>query len=167
MSDDYESVKRNLLSWHKDQEETRKRAARNDFENATRKSGESLLLYSNRLLNVFRLAFPKKKDDNSEILVNKFRYTIPKDLKTIIDNQVYNFKLRDEKIPYKIVQKCARIYDAENNEKLPFKEAEEDVVVVNLTKPITSEHRTDNSHFKKYQTNTNFNRKQQANYKKY
>ena len=78
-----------------------------------RKPVESMLLYSNRLLTLFKLAFPKKSYKASDTLITKFRQTIPRDFKSIIDNQVYSYKLRDELITWEIIKKCARIYDAE------------------------------------------------------
>lgn len=139
--DEYEVVKMKLLRWYDEEKELRKKSARKKFDQARMKERESVLMYSNRLLSMFKIAFPKKNYESSETLMNRFRDTIPRKMKNIVDSQMFNLKLVNKKMSFEKIQKCARLFDVENGEN--FQGQEETVVEeieINLTNPVKNEY---------------------------
>ena len=137
--DEYETVRRKLIKWYEGEEETRKELAKRKFEKAAMKPQETKLMYSNRLLQLFKLANPKKKFDKSPVLISKFQQTVNKRMRRIIENQIFMHKIDDTKMSWRKVQKCAKIYDLENEARKKEKsssenEEEEEVVVINFSK---------------------------------
>ena len=65
---EYSIIKKRLLSWYEGEKEMRKQKAKRKFEKATVKKDESMLMYSNRLMSLFRLAYPNKKAEKSDNL---------------------------------------------------------------------------------------------------
>ena len=168
--DSYESLKAKLLKWYEEEDETRKKAARKNFEKAKIKKEESLLMYSNRILQLYKLAFPNKKDYNySETLINKFRNTIPLEAQVPINQHVFTIKVSNKEVSWELMQRCARVFDVERihfrkeKKKGEDEDSEEDVIVVNLTKPNnllnnTWQKKTNNNY---REDNNNSNYKQQ------
>lgn len=131
----YEKVKKKLLRWYEEEKEAREMKVKRNFEKAKMKVSESLSLYSNRLLKLFKMAYPKKDHEKSSILINKFKETVGKKMRNVIDNQIISHKINDKKMTWKKIQKLARIYDVESEVKEDeTKESDEDVVVINLSK---------------------------------
>lgn len=130
----YEKTKRKLLRWHKEETETRATTARKNFDRARMKDGESVSIYCNRLLKLFKMAYPKKNHECNNALLNKLKETVNKKLKNIIQNQIISHKIDDKRITWNKIQKLARIYDIENDLKEDeTKESDEDIVVINLS----------------------------------
>lgn len=133
LSDDsFPAVKKKLIKWYRDEKESRKKISRKNFEKAKMKSNESTLMYSNRLLQLFKIAYPKKIYNTSELLRTKFTNTVSKKMKNIIDNQVLCHKINDIKITYEKLQKCASIYDVENESRLEVSDDDE-IVEINFS----------------------------------
>ena len=107
----------------------KKKKAKKNFENAKMKPGESILMYSNRLLTLFRKANPSKSFEENEILINKLCKTVPKPIRSIIMNQMFNYKMKGKKMSWQITQKCCRLFDIEKGE---VSEDEEEVIEINL-----------------------------------
>ena len=54
--EDYRTTRRKLLEWYEEERELRTARARKRFHNAIIQADESILLYSNRLLSLFKIA---------------------------------------------------------------------------------------------------------------
>lgn len=133
----YEKVKRKLLKWYDEEKEGRKIIARENFESARMKDYESVLLYCNRLLKLYKIAYPKKDHEKSKILMNKLKRTVNKKMRSIIENQMISHEINDKKITWQKILKLARIYDVENNKSTnDYQDGDEDeeVVVINFNK---------------------------------
>lgn len=135
VNNSYRNVKENLLSWYKEEKQARKAKARGKFERAKPKSGESYFIYSGRLENLFTVAFPKHSIETSQTLLYKFKNSVSKSLKEAINSQILSYKLKDKRVPWKIVQKCARLYDLERNLEEGNNSSNDstDEVVINLS----------------------------------
>jgi hypothetical protein len=143
--DSYNEVKKKLINLYKDNNEIRKAKARMKFENARPKQGESLYMFSTRLENLFKLAFPKHKVTTSNTLVNQFKNAISKPVRETIKSQIMSFKMKDEKIKWSLIQKCARLKDVElekekqrprNNDETDEENKKEKEVIINLSRPV-------------------------------
>ena len=149
---DYSTIKRKLLRWYDGEKEARKYKAKKKFEKATVKENESMLMYSNRLMSLFKLAFPKKNAEKSDTLVKKFCSTVPRKMRNLLNNQMYNCKLSGKQFKWNKLQKCAMIYDGTKENEKSDGESEE-IIEVNLTEAAR---RMNNNH-KKYDYNDNNN----------
>ena len=129
--DRYEEVKKKLLIWYNEENEVRRESARRMFNKAQFKPSETMLRYCNRLLALFRRAYPKKNAETSNTLISQLRKTLPKQMKQIIDSQILSAKMDDKKITWSRINKIARIYDLDNIEKVT-EDNEEDVIEINL-----------------------------------
>ena len=109
--DSYDEVRRKLLDWYKDSKHLRRGRAKRKFENAKMKSNEALFIFGNRLESLFRTAFPSHRVNESRTLINKFLENVPKSVKTEIKSQIMTFKLKNEKVKWSFVLKCARLKD--------------------------------------------------------
>ena len=131
--DSYKMVKEKLVMWYEDESEVRKMKARKTFQSIKMRKEESMLMYCNRILSLFKIAYPKKNHQTSKILLDQFRLTIPNDVKQVVDNQILNHKMIDQKITWSKIQKYARIFDVDIGMKKEKEEDDEDVVLINLT----------------------------------
>ena len=129
--DTYDVAKKKLVEWYIDLDDLRKQKNRNRFKNAKYVKGEPLYLYSNRLEKLFKLAYPKSKIDSSRTLQEKFISTIPKASRKLISTQVMGCKVKDQKVTWKMVQKCSRLYDAEA-EKEKIQSGSEEKIIINI-----------------------------------
>ena len=73
----YKRTKERLLKWYEEERELRVAKARKKFQNA-------IFLYSNRLLSLFKVAYPSKQADKSTNLIYKFQQTVPKAFKNLL-----------------------------------------------------------------------------------
>ena len=96
--DDYKSLKKKLIKWDEQTKKTRKAKARKGFETMKYDDKEDLFVYSNRLQQQFKLAFPKKKTEKSRVLQEKFISTVPKSFRKIINAQIMNTKMNNQKV---------------------------------------------------------------------
>jgi hypothetical protein len=134
-NDNYCEVKDKLLSWYKDERDIRKERAKQKFEQARPKTNESTYLFSSRLENLFKLAYPRKLTDNNKKLIHKFKAVIDKPMRDIINAQIMSANIEDRKLKWRTVQKCSRFYDLEKKiqkEKEESSEAENEIII-NLT----------------------------------
>ena len=113
--DEYDEVKLKLLNWYKDEEQLRKIRAKKKFERAKPMPGESLYIYSTRLENLFRVAFPRHMVGTSNTLLYQFKASVNKAMRSVINGQIMSSKLREKRLTWEKVQKCARLQDLENN----------------------------------------------------
>ena len=145
IDDTYEIAKKKLLQWYNNLSDLRKRKHKNKFKNANYIKGETLYFYSTRLEKLFKLAYPSHKIDYSKTLQEKYISTIPKSSRKMISAQVINCKVADQKIAWRMVQKCARLYDAEHEKNMvdsDDKESTEEIIInvgrTNTRQPIAT-----------------------------
>jgi hypothetical protein len=137
-NDEYVVVKGKLVVWYKDETEVRKARSRQKFEQVTPKSGESIYIYSSRLENLYKTAYPRHDIQFSNTLLYKFKSTISKSVRDIINSQIMSAKLDDKKMTWATAQKCARVYDAEiSMQKEESKDDEDKEIVINLSNEHT------------------------------
>ena len=106
-------MKEKLVSWYRDETELRKAKNRKKFDQAKLKPGESLFIFSNRLKNLFKLAYPRHRAEYSNTLIYQYKSVVPKSMRNIINAQIMSHKLKGRKLEWKTVQKCARLQDLE------------------------------------------------------
>lgn len=128
--EEYNNIKKVFLSWYKEEKEERLQRARKKFNDARYKSDEGLFIYSNRLSNLYKLAYPNMTLDN-DVLFNKFKSSVPRDFKAIIKQEIFSCKLKGKNISWEYVQKCARLQDLEQSEE---EEDDAKTIVVNMMK---------------------------------
>ena len=112
---DYDDMKDKMLNWYKEESALRKATARKKFDKAKIKPNESTYTFSSRLENLFKVAYPKHDVSRSEILLYKYKASVPKQMNELISSQILQHKLQDRKIRWDKVQKCARLFDVERN----------------------------------------------------
>ena len=157
VNDSYKGLKSKLLDWYKEETDIRRARAKKKFENAKCKKDESLYVFSTRLENLFKLAFPKKSHEYSQTLIYQFKHSVPKGMREIINAQVLRYKLKDKRIPWKVIQKCARLYDLETNlESKEREESSDDLkeITINLTNNERPSHHRNKNEPQSYQGNT-------------
>ena len=135
--DDYSDMKYKLMKWFKDNQDIRKQKNRKKFANARPREGESLYLFSIRMQNLFKLAFPKHNPERSETLIRQFKQAIPRAARNMLSTQIMSFKLKNEKPDWSFVQKCIRIRDLDEEIEIDSSDSEERTkepaeVVINL-----------------------------------
>ena len=111
--DNYDEMKSKLVNWYKDSKYQRRTKAKNKFENAKLKPKESLFLFATRLESLFKTAFPTHRVQESRTLRNQFLENIPKNVKQEINAQILTYKIKDKKITWAFMLKCARLKDAD------------------------------------------------------
>lgn len=129
--DDYSVVKRKLIKCYNDEKETRKRKAKNKFDKAQMRENERLIFYSNRILSLFKKAYPRKNHEKSDALVSKVRKTVPKSIRRKIESEITHCKMYDKKLTWKRLQKLLRVLDMNDSSDA----TDDEVVKINLTKP--------------------------------
>jgi len=107
----YYDIKRKLLSWYSDEQEYRKKRAKLKFQKVQPKPNETMFIYSNRLESIFKMAYPKHKVHCSSTLITKFKESVPKKMTRMVNDQELNHKMKDQKLRWQTVQKCARLFD--------------------------------------------------------
>lgn len=133
IDDEYEAVKRKFINWYQEEDAVRKDNAKKVFSRATYKTGETLLMYCNRLLTLFKKAYPRKDVDCSNTLINQLRQSVPMEVKQILNAQILSAKIEDKKMTWNKVLKIARIYDLDNLEKGEERAIEDEIIEINLT----------------------------------
>ena len=149
VGDTYERTKKRLLGWYEEEKGARKQRSRRSFQNMQLKPGESIFSYSNRLQAQFRIAYPNKNSENSSSLIDKFRQTVPKSFRSIVNNQILSLKLKNKKMGYSRLQKCARIYDLDHDHTEEEKVEREREVVINLGTNLATERSQQHRSFNK------------------
>ena len=129
--DDYKDVKEKMIHWFNDEKEARKGRARKQFEKAKPRKNESMYMFCNRLETLYKVAYPKHKTETSKTLISKFKSASDKTLRNMINSQSLNHELKNKKLTWKVVQKCARVYDLEesNKEKESSSEEEKEIII--------------------------------------
>ena len=112
-NDSYDEVKEKLIKWHNDSKHLRRSKAKKRFEQARMKPKESLFLFGTRLETLFKTAFPTHRVAESKTLRQQFLNNIPKSIRTEINSQIMTCKLKDKKVTWPFVMKCARLKDTE------------------------------------------------------
>lgn len=136
--DNYEEVREKLMLWYNDESEIRRARARKKFESARPKPKESLYIFSNRLETLYKIAYPRHNSDVSNTLIHQFKASVCKGMRSIINSQVLNYKLRGQRLKWKEVQKCARLFDLEKSmERTDERSSEEEdgqkEIVINVS----------------------------------
>ena len=107
--DNYDDVKKKLLAWYNEMKESRRRRAKHEFEKMQYDPNESLYLYSNRLLKVFKRAFPSANVEKSSTLRDKYINSIPKSAKSQLN--VISF-VNNKSMTWSSIQEFATRRDA-------------------------------------------------------
>ena len=130
----YDQIKRKLLTWYDDNSKLRKVKAKEDFNNAQHENDEDLQLYSIRLEALYRKAYPNKKVESSQRLIEKFIDTLPEPAKQNILATYRYDKNKGNDIGWSAIQQCARVNDAENIQKKArrIEEVGEREIVINV-----------------------------------
>lgn len=137
--DEYPRVKAKLLKYFENEKCARRRRAKKKFQDAKMKAGENILMYANRLMSLFKNAYPNKNVEKSDTLISNFQKTIPKRIRKRLSDQILHYKLRNKRITWKKVLKFAEImHNNENSEEDEAKE--EEVIKINLSKPVPHSH---------------------------
>lgn len=168
--DNYEETKEKLLEWYYEEDEMRRRKAKQKFNNARPRSKENMFIYSKRLETLYQKAHPKHKVKTSNTLMTKFKDSCSTDLKDIIVSQEFSHKLNEQNINWKFIQKCARIYDLNIGEDSEGEIEEEKEIIINLNEDVNARnYRHENDIPKKvykqefvnnrYKNNNNYGRK--------
>ena len=129
----YPKLKKKLLIWYKETEDTRKEEYKKCFDEISHKKGESLYLYTSRIERAFRLAFPNESIDRNTKLRNKFMETVPssfrKELKSIIVYDSHSHKTTK----WSSIKRDARRKDLEmksgQSKKEENSESEEEIII--------------------------------------
>lgn len=132
--DRYRDIKEKLIKWYEEEQDVRKAKNRKKFDQAKRCAGESWLAYSSRLEKLFRVAYPNKITEQSMTLVTQFKNTVCSPLRDIIRDQIRKWNLKGRKPDWKIVQKCARLYDIEEVEEVGTDKPNQKEIIINLNK---------------------------------
>lgn len=131
----YGKVKIKLIQWYEDEKESRKKKSKRKYENVQMRAGESLLMYSNRLLSLFKKAYPRKSHETSNKLIDKFQQTVPRNVKHKLENQILHYKLHNKRLTFKKLQKFAGILDLNSNPVSDEESDNRDIVKINLSRP--------------------------------
>lgn len=152
--DDYDTVKEKLLSWFKTFKRDRREIAKNKFTNARRKPGETFYMFSIRMENLFKLAYPDKDTEYNAKLINHYTSVLPGTIRELLRSKIMDVKLSKNKVSWKFVQKCVKIRDSENiktktqHEEIYNKqervEQEDEGIVINLGE-VASKHKETNN----------------------
>lgn len=130
--DDYYEMKTKLVEWYNDERESRKNKAKSRFENTTMKKGETVFMYSKRLEVLFKTAFPKQNIEHSNILIQKFKSTVSRGMRVIINNQILQYKLNEVKLEWSRLKKCSRVFDLEIKNKDSESDSDGDVTEIKV-----------------------------------
>ena len=111
----YSEVKRKMMSWYHEEEEVRRIRARGKFEKAKPKPGESMYIFSYRLENLYRLAFPNNDVRRSTTLIYRFKAAVNKPMRELLNSQIMSQKMHGKRMSWRLVQKCARVFEVDVN----------------------------------------------------
>jgi len=112
VNDTYDMVTEKLIAWDQNMKDARKIKHRSNFNRAKYSVGESMYLYSIRLEKLFHLAYPNRSAEYSHTLQERFVSSLPSSMRDVMYNQLLQYELRDEKVPWKTYQKIACHNDA-------------------------------------------------------
>lgn len=133
IEDSYGSVKVKLLEWYQEESEVRRERAVKAFSKLRYQKGQTMLMYCNKMLNLFKKAYPKKEIEVSNTLIGQLRRTVPHGIRHLIDSQILSLKLENKKMTWSKLTRIARIYDLENLEKREEIEDEDtEIIEINL-----------------------------------
>lgn len=116
--DSYDCVKKKLIKWHEEESEMIKTRNRSKFEQLKLEEGETNYELSNRMEKVFQQAYPKKSVSYSKTLIRRFENAVNEDLRKFIEDRIMVLGVEDKEITWKMVQKCARVYDLKKGERI-------------------------------------------------
>ena len=136
----YPKIRKKLLTWFNNMEELRKKKTMGKFSKIKYSSEDSLYLYSIKVENTFKAAYPKRSVKTSSKLIDKFVNTVPKRHREDFKRQVRaeRMKKKNGKIKWSTVQRVARLIDVERNNGYTSSESDRDSVtkeiVINIAK---------------------------------
>ena len=133
--DDYAAVVSQLVDWHNESAELRKRKLMKRFKTMTPDSGESLYRFSMRLCNAFMAAKPKHKNPNkSRTLMKRFLKALPSRSRRALKSKVASHRLRGNKPDWEFYQRCVKVADLyeESSDSSDTGESGPETVEVNL-----------------------------------
>ena len=108
----YNEVVDVLIEWYQENSELRIRTLKKKFKDMRPTSGESLYMFSLRLMSAFRAYNPKHSDPNrSKTLMKRFRKAIPRKARKALDSKVVIHRLRGYKPDWAFYQECVKLAD--------------------------------------------------------
>jgi uncharacterized protein YlaI len=117
VSDTYDCIKEKICDWLNDLRDVRKEEYKALFKKARPDITESMYLYSTRLEQLYKRAYPKRNTTTSRELREKFVTSIPKRFRMIVQSQIMSYQIKEEPVQWKMLQKCARHFDIEQERK--------------------------------------------------
>lgn len=130
--DSYRDVKRKLLRWSEGEKEVRISKRKKAYENAKQKPEEDNLTFSDRLENLYCMAYPNKEIEYNEKLIEKFMKCVCRPLRHKIDNMIFEYDMHDRKLKWSRVKKCARIFDLKQTEGSDKEEEKHNEIIINV-----------------------------------
>jgi len=82
-------------------------------------------LFCNRLERLYRLAYPRRKVNQSKTLIDKYTNCVPTNFKKVLKSLKMNHSMKGESLKWEVIKQCARHFDVENakemrnNEEIP------------------------------------------------
>jgi len=144
--DKYKDLKRKLLNWYRDMEDSRKKSNRKRFEAMKFIEGESLYLFCNKMEKQYKIAYPKHKVQHSSILMDKFKASLPGSALKMYKAHMMMCKFSGRKKSWHEIKKYAKIYDAEKEERderhYENESVEEIIINVGESYPENTERKT-------------------------
>ena len=111
--DSYEDVKQKLLEWYDDMQALRNEKNKLDFRRARIQEDESMHLFAQRLVRLFKVAFPHRRTSDSKTLREKYVAAVPKTFRKFLQSQMMNSAVRGNLITWQEICICARHFDLE------------------------------------------------------
>ena len=127
--DRYRDTVNELITMYKNNAKARKERLRKRFAKAQQKEKESLYLYSVRLAGLFQTAFPRRKKNGSKTLLNKFKKSISRRDRTMLNSHLINYTMKGENATWNLVQKWVRLKDMEDDGSCESDEGAREVVI--------------------------------------
>ena len=125
--DSYKLIKKKLLKWYESSKEIRKKQCKNKFRNLKYREGESLFLFASKLESLFKQAYPHHKIKTSKTLQEQYLAVIPKSYKKEIYAMKMSYNMKDKRITWNEIKKCASYKDLqkESEQRKEERSAEE------------------------------------------
>ena len=131
-NDTYKEATGKLIDCFKGSSSIRKKEYRRKFERALPKRDESLFMFSIRLANLFKLAFPKHDLEKSSKLVDQFKASIPRQARDLIATQSMAYELKGKKARWSFIQKCVKLKDIQQETERTVNYQEDTPIMINL-----------------------------------
>lgn len=127
--DSYSALKKKLLKWCRDSQDSIRRDTLKQFERARINPNEPVRLYAARLERAFTMAYPRKHVRSSTTLRKKFLDSVPKGFRKTISTAESVLAVQHVKLTWDSLLTLASQYDAKRDNTDTASEREADVWV--------------------------------------